>query len=76
MINKLEKAPLNTYVLFEKGKETARMNLPIILNKGDTFKLKGKKYKIDAIVMNKTSAEFQCSLISLFFSMECQKRIK
>ena len=73
MINKIEKAPLNTYVLFEQGKETARMNLPILLNRGDTFKLKGKQYKIDAIVMNKTTAEFQCNLASMFFSMECQK---
>lgn len=73
MINKLEKSPMNTYVLFEQGKETARMNLPILLNRGDTFKLKGKQYKINAIVMNRTSAEFQCSLTSMFFSMECQK---
>jgi hypothetical protein len=73
MINKLEKSPMNTYVLFEQGKETARMNLPILLNRGDTFKLKGKQYKIDAIVMNKTTAEFKCNLTSMFFSMECQK---
>ena len=73
MINKIEKAPLNTYVLMERGKETARMNLPILLNKGDTFKLKGKQYKIDAVVRTKTNAEFQCSLTSMFFSMECQK---
>ena len=73
MINKLEKSPMNTYVLFEQGKETARMNLPILLNRGDTFKLKGKQYRVDAIVMNKTSAEFHCSLASMFFSMECQK---
>ena len=73
MIKKLEKSPLITYLLFEQGKETARMNLPILLNRGDTFKLKGKQYKIDAIVMNKTTAEFQCNLVSMFFSMECQK---
>lgn len=73
MINKIEKAPLNTYVLMERGKETARMNLPILLNKGDTFKLKGKQYKIDAVVRTKTNAEFQCNLASMFFSMECQK---
>ena len=75
MINKLEKSPLITYLLFEQGKETARMNLPILLNRGDTFRLKGKQYKIDAIVMNKTktTAEFQCNLVSMFFSMECQK---
>jgi hypothetical protein len=65
--------PMNTYVLMERGKETARMNLPIMLNRGDTFKLKGKQYKIDAVVMSKTQAEFQCSLASMFFSMECQK---
>lgn len=73
MINKIEKAPLNTYVLMERGKETARMNLPILLNKGDTFKLKGKQYKIDAVARTKTNAEFQCNLASMFFSMECQK---
>jgi hypothetical protein len=65
--------PMNTYVLMERGKETARMNLPIMLNRGDTFKLKGKQYKIDAIVMSKTQAELQCNATSMFFSMECQK---
>jgi hypothetical protein len=49
------------------------MNLPIMLNRGDSFKLGTKQYKVDAIVMSKTQAELQCSATSMFFSMECQK---
>ena len=65
--------PMNVYILNERGKETKRMNLPIMLNRGDTFKLGTKQYKVDAIVMSKTQAELQCNATSMFFSMECQK---
>jgi hypothetical protein len=65
--------PMNVYVLNERGKETKRMNLPIMLNKGDSFKLGTKQYKVDAISIGKTQAELQCNATSMFHSMECHK---
>jgi hypothetical protein len=65
--------PINTYVLMERGKEIKRMNLPIMLNKGDSFKLGTKQYKVDAVAIGKTQAELQCSASSMFHSMECHK---
>jgi len=65
--------PMNVYILNERGKEIKRMNLPIMLNKGDSFKLGTKQYKVDAISIGKTQAELQCNVTSMFHSMECHK---
>lgn len=65
--------PMNIYILKERDKETARMNLPIMLERGATFKINSKQYKVDAVTMFKNYAEIQCNVASVFFSMTVQE---